>query len=139
MNRTKTLISEAVASVSRLCSGFTKDRRGSNAEREIPRAAFFEDTVFPPAPVVPLSFCAGKRPAHCPSRGATASAHLHSRAATCPHGCAHRATSTGVRDLRRRGLRATRAPRCKIPAREVPLSIEIGRASCRGRVYISVV
>src|SRR5947207_12893617 len=123
MNRTKTKIFEAVASVRRLCGGFTKDRRDSNAEREIPRAAFFADTAFRPAPVVPLSFCAGKQPARCPSRGATAAAHLHWRAAIGPHGCAHRATSTGVRDLRRRGLRATRAPRCKLSAHEVPLSI----------------
>ena len=39
MNRTQKHKSEAVASVSRLCGGFTKDRRDSNAEREIPRAA----------------------------------------------------------------------------------------------------
>src|SRR6202007_2109919 len=79
----------------------TKDRKDSNAEREIPQAVFFAETVFPPVPIAQPSFFAGMQTALHPFRGAIATAILRWHAATFPRGFSRRAKSNGAQDPRR--------------------------------------
>src|SRR5437879_1835639 len=78
----------------------TKDRKDSSGGREIPLAVFFAETVFPPAPVAPLSSCGDNLRARYPFRGATAIANLRWHAAAVRRGCARQAASIGVQGLR---------------------------------------
>src|SRR5258708_5069995 len=104
-------------------ANLTKDRKDSSGGREIPLAVFFAETVFPPAPVAPLSFCAGKSIGRCPFRGATAIANLPWHAAIVRRGCARQAGSIGVQDLRRPACPGNPAALNTFAARAKPLPI----------------
>src|SRR6267154_5661700 len=99
----------------------TKDRKDSNAEREIPQAVFFAETVFPPTQAVPLASCAGRLTTRCPFRAAIAIAILRWHAATCPRGFSRPAESTGAQGLLRLAVRVNQGASRKSAALATPL------------------
>src|SRR5258708_5165462 len=101
----------------------TKDRKDSNAEREIPQAVFFAEIVFLPVQAVPLASCAGTLTTRCPFRAATAIAILRWYAVTIRRGFARPAESNGAQGLRRPAVRANQAAPSKIAALATPLPI----------------
>src|SRR5882757_1324152 len=101
----------------------TKDRKDSNAEREIPQAVFFAEIVFLPAQAVLLASCAGRLTARCPFRAAIAIATLRWHAVTIRSGFARPAESNGAQGLRRPAVRANQAALSTIAALATPLPI----------------